>query len=209
MPGAPIPLSNMRKRVETLERETHILRREIEAIRRGAAGRLSMTGEVKVAKTIAVSSYPSAPANVFGIRFATASFTRSEGNQTPTYSYHSASAQDYAWSPWGYVEEGSIVLVSRMRNGQWVIVSDFGKKKLIRFTLAEDLTTSDGDATATIQTEYGIGAAGTSGAGNITVHNLLTHTAGVYTFFGDNGDAGWAYHDSEDDYIIIMFECDT
>ena len=81
------------------------------------------------------------------------------------------------------------------------------RKKLVRFTFAQSMTTADASKTATITNQYGPGIDGPTGAGAITVYNLLTHTAGVYVFEGDIGDAGLACHDSGNDYRILFPEC--
>lgn len=82
-----------------------------------------------------------------------------------------------------------------------------GFKKLVRFTLSGTLTTSNASQSATITNQYGTGTNNTTAAGGITVHNLLTHSAGVYVFSGDSGDAGLAYHDSGANYRILQMEC--
>lgn len=82
-----------------------------------------------------------------------------------------------------------------------------GRKKLVRFTFAQAMTTADASKTATLTDQYGPGVAGHGGAGAVVVHNLLTHTDGVYEFEGDVGDAGLAYHDSGNNYRIIIPEC--
>lgn len=80
------------------------------------------------------------------------------------------------------------------------------KQPLVRFTLNAVLATTEASETATITHQYGPGMKADTGA-SITVHNLLTHTAGTYTFEGDSGDAGWARWHKATDYIIINMEC--
>jgi hypothetical protein len=80
-----------------------------------------------------------------------------------------------------------------------------GRKRFVRFTFDEDLTTSMDEADATITHQYGPGVP--NGDTSIVVKNLLTHTASVYEFHADSGDAGLAYWDSGQDYIIIIPEC--
>jgi len=78
-------------------------------------------------------------------------------------------------------------------------------KRLCRFTLDAALATSDASKAATITTQYGEGTSHSTTA--ITVHNLLTHTAGTYVFEGDSGDAGLAYFNSSGNWVIIQMEC--
>ena len=81
-------------------------------------------------------------------------------------------------------------------------------KPLVRFTLSAALGSSDASKTATIQSQFGHGMDNpNTGAGAITVHNLLTHSGGVYKYFGDSGDAGMAVWDSANDYRILDLEC--
>lgn len=121
MPGAPIPIGGLRRRVETLERELADMRRRIAL--RDKPARLAPQWNLYLAKTVAVSSYPSPPGNVFGIQFLTPTFTRTEGEQTPTYDEHSAAAYDVALSLIGWIPEDTYVFVHRARNGQYVITS--------------------------------------------------------------------------------------
>lgn len=79
------------------------------------------------------------------------------------------------------------------------------KKRLVRFVLDEALTTNDEHKAATIEDQYGPGIDHTETS--ITVYNMPTHTASVYLFEGDEGDAGLAMWDSESDFIIIQMEC--
>jgi len=207
MPGASVPIHNLRRRVQSMERLVGDLHTQIMQMRSQSAVNHA-PAYLFLAKTIKVgTTYPSPPANVFGFRVVTASFTHAEGNQTITYSTHSANYQEYAFSPMGYVEEGSVVFVLRMRNGQYVIVPLLGTRKLVRFTLAAAMTTSDASKSATITDQYGPGEDGPTTAGGITVHNLETHTSGTHVFEGDSGDTGYAYHDAENDYIILQMEC--
>jgi hypothetical protein len=85
-----------------------------------------------------------------------------------------------------------------------ILLSSLGeeKKRLCRFTLDDDLTTSDASQDATIITQYGQGVEHTATA--ITVYNLETSSAGVYLFAGDSGDAGLAYYDEDDHWIILQ-----
>jgi hypothetical protein len=79
------------------------------------------------------------------------------------------------------------------------------KKRLVRFTLNEALTTSDQFKAATITHQYGPGIDHTETT--ITVFNMLTHSPGTYLFEGDSGDAGLAMWDSDSNFIIIQMEC--
>lgn len=82
----------------------------------------------------------------------------------------------------------------------------WGAQPLVRFTLSAALATTDASISATITDQYGPGIeAGTS----ITVHNLLTSTAGTYVFEGSVGAAGLAMWDQGTDYRIIQIECTT
>lgn len=150
MVGVPVPDVSLRKRVNYLESKLNRLERQMERMRRSPTER-NNSREVFVAKTAEDSSYPSAPANVFGIIFQTISFTRAEGNQTPTYTAHSASVQDFALSLVGYIPEGTYVLVKRQDNGQYVILQSIGMSvaRLWLFTLNEDMgATTTGEAAA-------------------------------------------------------------
>jgi hypothetical protein len=123
MAGAPTPIHSFRRRVQTLERDLIYTRRQLDILVRRSPPLLNQAAEIFVAVTAEDDAYPPAPANVFGITFCTVAFTRAEGQQTPTYTNHSASVQEFALSLSGYVEEGTRVLVKRQRNGQYVIVS--------------------------------------------------------------------------------------
>lgn len=90
---------------------------------RDKPARLNPQWNVYLARTIEVSSYPEPPANVFGIQFLTPTFTREEGEQTPTYDEHSAAAYDVALSLIGWLPEDTVVLVHRTRKGHYVILS--------------------------------------------------------------------------------------
>jgi hypothetical protein len=79
------------------------------------------------------------------------------------------------------------------------------KKRLCRFTLDAALAVSDASVEATIASQYGDGVAHASN--DITVYNLLTHTAGTYVFEADSGDAGLAYYDSGTSWRILNMEC--
>ena len=78
-------------------------------------------------------------------------------------------------------------------------------KPWCRFTLSNALTTSEASNAAVITNQYGPGRDNTT---SITVHNLLTHAAGVYLFYGDSGDAGLArWRGDGTNYIIVQLEC--
>lgn len=79
-------------------------------------------------------------------------------------------------------------------------------KPEVRFTLDAVLATSDASKSATITDQYGPGTANPTLA--ITVHNLLTDTAGSYLFSGPSAAAGLAFHDSGQNYRIHQLQCD-
>jgi hypothetical protein len=83
--------------------------------------------------------------------------------------------------------------------------ADPPRKSLVRFTLDGSLSITNASAAATITNQYGPGvdAPNTS----ITVHNLLTSTAGEYVFSGSIASAGLAMWDADQDYRIIQMEC--
>jgi len=149
MVGIPTPDVSLRRRVAQLEASQRNLQRDLERLLRAPAER-NNSREVFVAQTAEDSSYPTAPANVFGLIFQTISFTRSEGNQTPTYTAHSSSVQDYGLSLVGYIAEGTYVFVKRQRNGQYVIIGQATEAgRLWLFTLNEDMgATTAGEAAA-------------------------------------------------------------
>jgi len=141
---------------------------------------------------------------------------------TPIFAYYDdggTPALNEEWGPasgsWKLTEDGLGFVVVGGAAGSGTSAKVFvesltlatGRKKLVRFTFAQALTTSDASKTATITNQYGPGIDGPTGAGAITVYNLLTHTGGVYEFAGDIGDAGLAYHDSGNNYRIIIPEC--
>jgi len=90
-------------------------------------------------------------------------------------------------------------------NGSYYAVGTQFPKPLVRFTLDETLGTSDAAKNATITNQY---SPGMDNPGNtISVQNLLTSVGGTYVFEGDSGDAGLAFWDSGQTYIIIQMEC--
>lgn len=204
MAGAPTPIHSLRRRVQVLERELLYTRKQMEVLVRRSPAVTNNKAEVFLAKTAEDSSYPAAPANVFGIIFCTVSFTRAEGDQSPTYTDHSASVQDFAFSPWGYVPEGTYVLVRRQRNGQYVIISPVGLH-WIEFELTEVLTTADADCTADVVDGFG-GDLPATGTG-VTLLNLETSSAGTYVFAGASGAKGLAFHKGGTTYQIFQLEC--
>lgn len=123
MAGAPTPIHSLRRRVQTLERELLYTSRQLDILVRRSPPLLNQTAEIYLAITAEDVAYPAAPANVFGITFCSVTFARAEGQQTPVWTNHSASVQEFALSLVGYVEEGTRVLVKRQRNGQYVIFS--------------------------------------------------------------------------------------
>ncbi len=90
---------------------------------------------------------------------------------------------------------------------KFYIVECLRPKRLVRFTLASALATSDASKSATVTNQYGDGQAHTTGAAAITVYNLETQSSGTYVFEGDSGDAGLAYHDSGTNFRILQMEC--
>lgn len=121
MPGSSVPISSLRRRIQTLERLSVDLRTQLNRLRATPA-RVHAHRNIFFGHTVAIGgSYPSDPANVFGVVFRTASFARTAGQQAITLTDHSATVQDYGWSPCGYLAEGSHVLILRQRNGQYVL----------------------------------------------------------------------------------------
>lgn len=203
---APTPIGGLRRRVETLERDLSYLRRQIALRDKPAA--LAPQWNLYLAETIAVDAYPTPPANVFGIRFLTPTFTRTEGNQAPTYEEHSADAYDLALSTAGYVPEGTIVFVQRVRSGLYVIVDGGADafKRLARFTLDAPMSALDQWGEATITDQYGPGN-DHSQTTEVHVRNMLTSVTDTYLFSGASGAAGLALWDYGDYWIIIQMQC--
>ena len=121
MPGSSVPITSLRRRVQTLERLSDDLQKQLNRLRTPPA-RMHAHRNVFFGHTVAIGgSYPSDPANVFGIVFRTAAFARTAGQQAIVLTDHSATVQDYGWSPCGYLAEGAHVLILRQRNGQYVL----------------------------------------------------------------------------------------
>lgn len=96
-------------------------------------------------------------------------------------------------------EERDLVLVEVARPGRY--------RPKIFFTLNEELTTADADATATIDEEWGFGYPSPyTGAGEIVVKNMPNSSTG-YSFEGDIGACGVATHSHGNVYIIDNIEC--
>lgn len=210
---------SVRRRLAQLEREQDRQAKLLtEATRRAAVNHYPVVRlAVTVADTNDTPDYPLPPANCFKIAFADSKFTRTVGSQTLTTTKRnstSASYQDWARTINGlWVPEETLVAVLdtpayASGDGHWFIIGAYPVKPLVRFTLAAALATTDASKTATITHQFGFGVASTyTGAAAITVHNLETHTAGTYVFFGSSGDAGYAFLDVDDDYRIIQMEC--
>jgi hypothetical protein len=180
-----------------------------------------MHRDIRLAKTVqASSSYPTS-GNTFWIRFLDCAFNPlSAGSSTLTQLERTAegdtddSADVLAREINGlYLPEGTLVFALWQRGmsgdpssyGEWWISAVNPLKLLCRFTLGAALATSDASKSATITNQYGPGKDHSSTS--ITVHNLLTHTAGTYVFEGDSGDAGLAYYDIGSNWRILQMEC--
>ena len=115
-------------------------------------------------------------------------------------------------------------LVTRTKAGLWVAPAGGGTyyKHLGRFLFSQALTTGDESVWGERTHEYGEGTshdlrdAGTgTGTGSfgteVKLHNFETHSAGVYEFYADAGDACLAYFDqwdgSVEHWVIIIPEC--
>jgi len=86
--------------------------------------------------------------------------------------------------------------------------SGAGYKKLCRFVLDAALSTTAASVAGKITNQYGDGTAHST-TGTITLGNLLTKTAGTYTFEGSSGNAGLAYHTSGTAWRIVQMQCTT
>lgn len=101
----------------------------------------------------------------------------------------------------------------------WMMIGSLGVEQMkpkCRFTATEDLTTSDASCSGQINDDYGLDVGSDQwGSGTehttltgLTFMNLLTHTAGVYEFAMDSGDAGIAsYSGYGTTWFIDIPEC--
>jgi len=120
MTGGTIPLS-IERRLQALEHENEQLRKVVDQLgRRDAA--LDMQRQLWIAKTAAVSSYPSDPADTFGIIFQDGEYARTEGSPSPTYGDRSLAPLEWAKSIAGnYYAEGTYVVVMEEDRQYWII----------------------------------------------------------------------------------------
>ena len=79
-------------------------------------------------------------------------------------------------------------------------------KPLIRFTLAEELTSADATVTADILEQFGPGASHAI-TEDITVRNYETSGSGVYRWEGVSGAVGLAVWNETSEFVIIDLEC--
>lgn len=115
-------------------------------------------------------------------------------------SAHSFEQDDIAWATWSSSRKRWEVQSLVSAGGQ----PEDGLKPLVRFTLDDDLTSQDASQTATITDQWGPGVANANLT--ITAHNLETSDAGNYFFKGEQGDVGLAFHDSGQNYRILLME---
>lgn len=106
----------LRRRVRDLEQRT---RTEIET------ARPNFPREIFLAKTTdAGVTYPTDPATVYPILFIDGSYTASPGNQTPSFTNHSATNQAVAYSlTTDFLPVGTVVAVFRQDNRWWILPS--------------------------------------------------------------------------------------
>lgn len=102
-----------------------------------------------------------------------------------------------------------VIQVIKDRHGKYWVGSDPAHlyKQYCRFTLGAALATTDASKSATITDQYGPGW--DHSTTSITAYNLLTHTAGTYTFSGASGHAGYAFWDTGSNWRIDQMECPT
>lgn len=208
MTGGLIPTNTIR-RLADLERQVENLQLQLDRLG-GRSARQTTYQQVLLAKTTKTSSYPTASnTNTYEIVFLDGDYTHTSGNQTLSVTARSGSPQHVGHDIYAgnLIPENTNVLAVRQRalDGEtnwWIVPPKI--KPLVRFTLSATLATTDASKSATISNQYGPGVANST---SITVHNLLTHTAGLYVFEGDNGDAGLAFHDYGTNYRIIQMEC--
>lgn len=101
---------------------------------------------------------------------------------------------------------GAEIVVAKSGVGSWLIIEStwLHIKPYCLFTLDGDLETSDATASATIVQEYGHGRH--QPASSIFVHNL-PKSGGGYVFEGNAGTYGYAFHASDEDYLILILPC--
>ena len=113
-------------RLNDLESQVADLRRQIERDARRNA-RLVAPRQVRTAITCAISaSYPTAPADTYGIKFLDSTFTETAGDQTPTDTNRSATYQRIAHDRMSgrFLSEGTVVEVYEQNNRWWIVHAD-------------------------------------------------------------------------------------
>lgn len=224
MTGTPTPDPFPDRQLRVLERIVSRLVSQQLGQRLAAA---ELHRDIRLAKTVQASgSYP-ASGDTFWIRFLDASFSPAAAGSTTLTEYERTAEGDtddaadcLAREVNGlYLPVGTLVFALWQRpatgTGEWWIFAGGQKKPKCRFTASAELTTSDPYVSGTISDEYnldvgsdqwGHGAPHTTLTG--TFYNLLTHSAGVYEFYMDSGDAGIAsYSGFGTTWFIDIPEC--
>lgn len=203
MSGAPTPDRDLLGRITRLERTRDDLKRELEQLRQSLV-RGTLWRQTLIAKTTTSGTYPTAPADTFEIVFCSdaASYTETAGNQTPSFTDHSASAQKFAHSLGDrYYPEDARVFVVEI-NGQYWIVGGEAIARHIDFYLDAQLTTSDQYKAATVEDYYD----GASPGSTVNVYNRPL--ASGYGFRGASGARGMAvWDDRRGNYRIWQIFC--
>lgn len=132
------PNGNTRDRLDLLERELQQVRRQLnqQPCREASAG---SPRQVRLVKTVAISgSYPTEPADTFGIVFCDTTFTQTAGNNGHTNTDRQSTFAAYAHSMSGkYYPVGSLAFVER-QNHKWVFIEALNTQ-MIPFELTADL----------------------------------------------------------------------
>lgn len=102
-------------------------------------------------------------------------------------------------------EDRYFVVYQDLLSGKLIVGSPIGYKPWCNFILDYELTSSDDDQDATIQSQWGLGV---DNEEDITVHNMGTSETDTYLFSGDSGDKGLAaWRGDGTNYVIIQMEC--
>jgi len=118
--------ANRHDRIVDLEQQVQDLRRDLDAYRRRDLFHQTPR-QIRTAITCAISaSYPTAPADTYGIKFVDGTFTESAGDQTPTDTNRSATYQRIAHdrTPGRFLAEGTLVQVYEENSRWWIFHAD-------------------------------------------------------------------------------------
>ena len=188
------PQGNVNHRLDALERQLL----QVQHVQNQQPCRDGIPGaprQVRLAKTITTGgSYPTAPADTYGIIFLDGTFTTTQGNNGETMTDRQSSALVTAHSIDGrYYPTGSYVWVARLNHKWWIIDGPGGQEKarFIEFTLPSALALTDASkASCPVVAFWG----GYDPGSTVTVYNYAD-VAGNYQWEGDNGAHGYAVWD--------------